>query len=297
MIVVGKDEFSEALAGELGLGHIPFETRVFANFEVNPRIMLGGKDLSGEKVLLVVRTKSQQEHGPNEMFIETLLLVRSLKELGAEPIVVWPWFIYSLQDKVFREGEPLSAKYLLDSLRDAGAIGFFTVSAHMDRTEGKMDYYKAIPCYTMSGFKVIAEYLRGEVKNPVVIGPDFTSDYSAKEVQAILGGDSASIHKSRDRDTGETKIEKHDLANLDGRDVVIVDDMANTGGTLAKAIKLCKENGATNVISCVVHPVLAKNCLERVSAEGEFLGTNTVDSPISKIDVVPAFAEFIRTRT
>lgn len=294
MIVVGSDAFGEALAKELGVDYIPFETRIFPNFEINPRIMLEGKDVSGEKVLLVVRTGSQSEHDPNRLFLETLLLVRNLSELGAEPVVVWPWFAYSLQDKVFRDGEPLSARYVLDAFVDAGAKAFFTVSPHMDREEGKMGFYQKIPCYTMSGFKVIADYLKDKVNNPVVIGPDFTSDSSAKEVQAVLGGESTVIHKSRDKDTGETVIEKHELSDLSGRDIVIVDDIANTGGTLAKAIKLCKENGATKVISCVVHPVLAKNCLERVSNEGEFLGCDTIDSPISKIPVVPALAEFIQ---
>ena len=296
MIVAGNDGFAEGLADVLGAGYLPFETRVFPNFEINPRLLLGGKGVSGERVLLVVRTGSQQEHKPNRMFLETLLLTKKLSELGAEVIVVWPWFAYSLQDKVFREGEPLSAKYVLDALADAGANAFFTVSAHMDRREGEMGYYSRIPCYTMSGFRAIANYLKGKVGNPLVLGPDFTSGYSAMEVQSIIGGESLAIHKVRDRNTGETKVEEQSLSIVAGRDVVIVDDIANTGGTLAKAIKLCKDGGAARVISCVVHPVLAKSCLERVSAEGEFISTDTIRSPISKISVVPALAEFIRTR-
>ncbi len=296
MIVAGSDEFAKGIAKQLGVGYLPFETRVFPNFEINPRLLLNGKSVAGEKVLLVVRTGSQQEHKPNRLFLETLLLTRKLFSLGAEVIVVWPWFAYSLQDKVFRDGEPLSAKYVLDALVDAGAKAFFTVSAHMDREEGRMSYYSRIPCYTMSGFKAIAQYLKGKVKNPIVLGPDFTSGYSATEVQAVLGGESLAIHKVRDRDTGETKVEEQSLSGVSGRDVVIVDDIANTGGTLAKAIKLCKESGAKKVMSCVVHPVLAKNCLERVSAEGEFIATDTIRSPISKVTVVPVLAEFIRTR-
>ena len=297
MIVVGNDKFGEALAKGLGAEYVQFETRIFPNYEINPRIMLGGKEVSGETALLTVRTGSQQEHDPNRMFMETLLLTKKLSELGAEVAVVWPWFAYSLQDKVFREGEPLSAKYVLDALADAGAKAFFTVSAHMDRREGKMGYYTRIPCYTMSGFKAIANYLKGKVSNPLVLGPDFTSGYSAKEVQSIIGGEPAAIHKVRDRDTGETTVEESRIEGVNGRDVVIVDDIANTGGTLAKAIRLCKESGAKKVMSCVVHPVLAKSCLERVSAEGDFIATDTIRSPISKISVVPALAEFIRTRT
>jgi hypothetical protein len=74
----------------------------------------------------------------------------------------------------------------------------------------------------------------------------------------------------------------------------IVDDLANGGGTLTTAIKLCKKSGAAKIISCVVHPVLVGNCLERVSAEGEFIATDTIESPISKISVIPALVGFIK---
>ncbi|MFC2174901.1 ribose-phosphate diphosphokinase [archaeon] len=291
MIVVGKDDFSEGLAKELGVKHVELETRTFPNSEINPRVM---NEAKGEKVLVVLRTGSQEKHHPNRLVIETLLAVRQLKEMGAEPIVVWPWFPYSLQDESFRDGEPKSAEYVLDMLHTSGATAFFTVSAHMDRGEGKMDYYTKMPCYTLSGFKAIAEYLKGKVTGPVVIGPDFTSNESAKEVQAVLGGEVNSVEKARDKETGETEITKHDVKELVGKDVVVVDDIANTGGTLAGAIKLCKENGATKVVSCVVHPVLAEDCLAKVSGEGEFVATDTIDSPISKITVVPALAGLIQ---
>jgi ribose-phosphate pyrophosphokinase len=294
MIVVGSDGFAESLASQLGAGFVRFETRVFPNSEINPRLMLDGRSVAGEKALLVVRTGSQDDHRPNRMLVETILLLRTLSQLGASPAVVWPWFAYSLQDKSFRDGEPRSAECVLDLLRDAGARAFFTVSSHMDRRDGAMGYYTKMPCFTMSAFPLIAEHLRGKVDRPLVIGPDFTSDFSAKEVSAALGGESSSVHKKRDKDTGETTITSHGITGVGGRDVVIVDDIANTGGTIAKAIKLCKENGAKRVISCVVHAVLAKDCLGRVSSEGEFVACDTIDSPISKVTVVPRLAEFIK---
>jgi ribose-phosphate pyrophosphokinase len=212
-----------------------------------------------------------------------------LKELGADRIdVLMPYFVYSRQDKIFRQGEPLSAKYVLELMKSAGATGFYCISSHLHREEGKFD--AAIPAFNISGFGAIADYLKIlKLKNPMIIGPDKKSGLFAKEVAEILHCESTFLEKKRDLDTGNVKtITKLDLSD---RDAVIVDDIVSSGVTLINAIENLKN--PNKVICAVVHPVLTGDCLKRVSAKSEFVACNTIDSPISKISVVERIANFI----
>lgn len=285
MIIVGpRDGFSEDLAEKLRADFVELEKRVFPDREICPRVL--GK-ISG-RVLLTNRMVIPTD--PNRYLAEFLITLRNLKELGADRIdVLMPYFVYSRQDKIFREGEPLSAQYVLEFLKSAGAASFCCVSSHLHREEGRFD--AAIPAFNISGFSSIANYLKTlELNDPMIIGPDKKSGLFAKEVADILHCESTFLEKKRDLDTGEVRtITKLDLSD---RDAVIVDDIASSGGTLVNAIESLKN--PNKVICAVVHPVLTGDGLKRVSAKSEFIACNTIESPISKISVVERIANFIR---
>jgi len=128
-----------------------------------------------------------------------------------------------------------------------------------------------------------------------VLGPDLTAGSGAEVVAEVLGaGESSALEKSRDTMVGDTET-KGELPELGGRDVVIVDDIAATGGTMAKAVKMCQEKGAGKVICAVVHPVLALDCLNLIRNTGAvFVACNTIESAISRIHVEKKIAEFIK---
>ena len=128
MIVVGNDDFAKKLATALGSKFVPFEQRVFPDGEVCPRI-LGDVEKNA-----IVANRMSLPLEPNKYFIETLLLIKNLQELGVENIdVVMPYFVYARQDKIFRDGEPFSYKFVLETLHRAGVNRFFTVSSHAER--------------------------------------------------------------------------------------------------------------------------------------------------------------------
>jgi ribose-phosphate pyrophosphokinase len=101
---------------------------------------------------------------------------------------------------------------------------------------------------------------------------------------------SAYLEKKRNLDTGE--VDTKTKLDVSGRDVVIVDDIASSGGTLVNAIENLKN--PNKVICAVVHPVLTGNCLEQVSEKAEFIACNTIASPISKVSVAENIAIFIK---
>lgn len=284
MIVVGpKDGFSEELAEKLGVDFVELEKRIFPDREICPRVL---GQVSGRVVLT---NRMSLPTDPNRYLTEFLITIKNLKELGAEKIdVLMPYFVYSRQDKIFRDGEPFSAKYVLELMKNAGATSFYCISSHLYRKEG--EFSAAIPSFNISGFVAIANYLKTiELNDPIIIGPDKKSVLFAKEVGDILNCEYTSLEKTRDLDTGE--IDTITKLDLDGHDAIIVDDIASSGGTLVNAIDNLKN--PNKVICAVVHPVLTGDCLKKVSSKAEFIACNTIESPISKISVIDKITNFI----
>jgi ribose-phosphate pyrophosphokinase len=288
MIVLGSDEFAEKLARDLSADHVAIEKTIFPDGESRPRI-LGELD---KHVVLAERMSVPTD--PNRYLVETLLTLRNLKAGGVEEIdVVMPYFVYAKQDKIFRPGEPYSAKHVLELLEQAGTSRFFTVSSHAERDSETLSLTK-MPAYNINGFEAIGEYLKKlNLNNPIVVGADMGVNLSTKTVSGIIAAEKTSLKKERDLDTGS--IVMHGEMNAKNRDIVIIDDMISSGGTMIKAIEIAKKSGAEKIISAVVHPVLAKGAYEKISPMvWKFLATDTIDSPISAISVTGKLAEKIQ---
>ena len=296
MIVVGpKDGFSDKLAEKLGCDFFELERRTFPDKEIRPRILGSEKITSANKAILVSRMERPLD--PNKYLVEILLTVKNLKSLGVDKVtLVMPYMIYARQDKIFRSGEPLSAKYVLELLKQAGVNRLLTVSCHFSGIE---DLCPGLEAVSISGFKTIAKYLaKLGLRDPVVLGPDEKAGTWAKEIVNILGsGEHTFLEKHRDRDSGKVETEEKLAVDIGGRDVVIVDDIASSGGTLINAVNIVKKHKPKSIIVAVVHPILSGDCVEKVKGAGAdmFLSTDTIPSEISKISVTEDIARFIKT--
>lgn len=288
--VLGFDSFGEHIAQHLGALYIKIERRVFPDSEVCPRITHMPDD-----VQVIVANRLALPLNPNSYLVETLLTVKNLAAKGIAHIdVVMPYFVYGRQDKVFREGEPFSARYVLEMLRDAGAERVFTVSSHANRNQDIVGIAD-IPVYNINGFVAIGNYLKAkQFREPLVIGPDKGAEGFVKTVAGAIGCGSALFEKERDLVTGDV-IMKGGVA-MKGRDVILVDDIIGSGGTMLKAIDLCRD--AHSVYCAVVHLVSDKRVGELQAKTKEFAVTNTIDSPnypaLAKVSVEALIAEKIR---
>jgi ribose-phosphate pyrophosphokinase len=288
MIVLGSDNFAERLARNLNAGFISLEKRIFPDGEVCPRIL----DNVDSHVVFAERMSLPID--PNRHLVEMILTLKNLKSLGVKKIdVVMPYFIYARQDKEFRKGEPFSAKYVLDLMEQAGADRFFTVSSHAERDK-EMLSLTSMPAYNINGFVAIGEYLKSfDLKSPIITGADLGVSTATKIVADILGAEQSAFEKERNLATGEI-VMKGEL-DAKSKDLVIVDDIISSGGTMIKAIGIAKKSGAEKIIAAVVHPVLAKGAFENISPMvWKFLATDTIDSPISDISVTGKIAEKIK---
>jgi len=233
-------------------------------------------------------------HQPqDERFLQLLLAVDAAKGAGASRLaVVVPYFAYARQDKRFLEGEPVSVGALLRAVEAAGADALVVVDIHKPSS---LDEWLTIPHRNVLPIKELVGYFQGKLRDPIVLAPDKGAFHRAQLAAQSLGAECDYLEKSRDRVTGEVRIAPKSV-NVDGKDVLFVDDIISTGGTLAAAAKEVLTLGARRVYAACTHALLVSSALDKLYAAGieEVVATDTVPSPVSKVSVAKSVAEATR---
>ncbi len=285
MIIGGSasQKLAALIAKELGETLCPLETRKFPDGERYIRI---GGDVESDAVVVQSTGYPQDQN-----LIELFLILKTLKNLGAENIkVVIPYFGYGRQEKRFKSGEAISAQVVAELLEASGASEIFSINLHED---GLRDLFK-IPVHNLSTMPLIADYIRENFNDPVMVAPDKGAEGSAREIADILGCESDYLEKTRlSPEKVETKTKNLDVH---GREVVIIDDIISTGGTIVNAYNILHESGASKIAVSCAHPVLVEDALLRIYSAGvnEVFATDTLQSDVSNISVAPLIADHIR---
>ncbi|BCS94334.1 ribose-phosphate diphosphokinase [Metallosphaera javensis (ex Sakai et al. 2022)] len=282
MIIVGgtaTNGIDERLSKLLGARLVKVEHKVFPDGESYVRIP---SSLSGEDVVLVQTTQPPQDKNLMELF----LMVEALRDIGASRITaVVPYIAYSRQDRRFLDGEAISIKTVLNLLRSLGVSTLVTVEPHHQESlayfEGEVKVVDPIPS--------LAREVKKFVKNPFVLGPDRGAMGRAERLARELGCRFSFLEKERDRHTGEIRVRSGNLGSLKGYDVVLVDDIISTGGTLVEASKIAQSLGAESVSAVGVHLLLVNGAYARLKEAGirEIMGVNTVvpGERVSLVDI------------
>jgi len=252
-------------------------------------------DVEGKEVVVI----QSLGHKPNEYLIELFLMLDALKDLKARKVIaVLPYFAYARQDERFKPGEAVSLKTITRLIETAGADHIFTIDSHRHRVID-MDKLVSIPMQDLSAMTELAKHVTSthQLKNPAVIGPDAEAGAWAKIAAETINVHYDVLEKRRiDAETVEIRPRQLDV---DGRDVLIVDDIISTGNTIIKAIDVLKEHGARDIYVACTHPLLVRNALTRIYQAGAryVVGTDTVLSPISLVTVAPVIAQAIHQLT
>lgn len=250
------------------------------------------ESLQGEDVVIVQTTSPPQD----QRLLQLLLMVDNASDLKAKSItVVVPYFAYSRQDKRFLLGEAFSIKTIVKLLEKCGASRIISVNAHSPSTLRSFN----VPFEDLSAIPLLAEYFRtkGLVKNAVSLSLGKKGLSVAAEAHAVLKGGFDYVSTKRDVATGNVTLEERELPVKD-KDVVIFDDIISSGGTMAKAVRSVKGQGARKVYAACVHPLLTGDSEKRIMENGAegIVGTDCVPSPVSKISVAPVIAEALARR-
>jgi len=234
-------------------------------------------------------------HPPQDKnFVKLLLALEALSAMKPEGLfVVVPYLAYARQDKRFLEGEPISVKVVLKSIEAAGAAGLVVVDAHKPSA---LSEHLSIPFKNAIPSREVAEYFKKKLKDPLVLAPDAGALERARSVAEHLSADYDYLMKERDRVTGEVRAQPKSMG-VQGRDVLIVDDIISTGGTVALAASTALKQGASRVFAACTHAVMVKGALDLMLSSGveEVVATDTVPSPVSRITAAPAIVEALKS--
>lgn len=240
----------------------------------------------------------QSTIAPADNLMELLLAIDAAKRASADSVVaVIPYFGWARQDRKDRPRVAIGAKLVANLLRAAGADRVMTCELHAEQIQGFFD----IPVdhvYSMKVFLPIIQSLN--LENLSIAAPDMGGAKKAGSYARSLGVPTIICHKTRAKANEVSSITA--IGEVEGRDVVIIDDMIDTAGTLCKAADVLMEMGAVSVRACATHGVLSGNALERIhnSKLQEVYISDTIphpelegDSKIRVVSLAPLFASII----
>lgn len=261
------------IAREMGIAPSLVEFRRFPDGEAYTRIL---DDIEGS-VAIIQNTLTDPD------FVALLQLIDACS--GAEKVnVVIPYMGYARQDRQFKSGEPVSIRAMA---RAISADSVFTINIH---DEDSMQYF-GTGATNLNAAPLLGQYIASlKLSDPVLIAPDDGALYLAKSAAGDLGIDFDYLEKTRH--SGDTVTVHPRELDVGDRDVVIIDDIISTGGTVAEAAALLKQQGALDVYVAAVHAVLAGNAVLRLFSAGirDIIATDTIDGGSGCVSIAPLVA-------
>ena len=224
----------------------------------------------------------------NDAHIELLQLQDAVREAGTTDITtVIPYLGYARQDQAFKTGQPVSARAMAKAI-STGTDRVLVVNPH----EPDVTDFFTVPTEAVDAAAALADPL-DDLAEPLFVAPDEGATALATTTRDAYGrGDVDYFEKERDYDTGEVEVTPSDAAVAD-RDVVLVDDIIATGGTMSGAIDALHDHDVGRVYACCIHPVLAGAARTKLAAAGveAVIGTDTIERAVSDVSVAPAVAD------
>ena len=245
----------------------------------------------GDHVFIV-----QSTFPPSDNLMELLMIDAAKRASAYKVVAVIPYFGFARQDRKDRPRVAIGAKLVANLLCAAGVDRIMTMDLHADQIQGFFD----IPVDHLYGSTVLAPYIRSlKLENLAIASPDIGGSKRANSWAKFFDSGLVICHKTRERpnEVADMKV----IGDVEGKNVVIVDDMIDTAGTICKASSILKEKGALSVRAVATHAVLSGKAYENIekSALDEVIFTDSIPlhqecSKIKVISVADMFAETIR---
>ncbi len=286
--------FSEAVASTLAVSLGALEVEQFADGELSVEI---GDNVRGGDVFVIQSTSTPG----NDHLMELLIIIDALKRSSAGRITAAiPYFGYARQDRKVKPRVPITAKLIADMLTTAGADRVLTMDLHAGQMMGFFD----IPVDNLYALPIMVPYIKSKygTNGVTIVSPDVGGLERARFLATRL--DNAPLAVIDKRRAGPNKVDSMTVVGeVEGEICIIVDDIADTGGTLLKAADTLIKAGAKRVVACCVHAVFSGDSCKKLndSIIEEVIVSDTiahqrsaVGAKVTILSVAPLFAEAIR---
>ncbi|PJC49765.1 MAG: phosphoribosylpyrophosphate synthetase [Nitrosopumilales archaeon CG_4_9_14_0_2_um_filter_34_16] len=287
-VITGKpsEELARKLSQKIKANLVKSEIRTFPDGE--SKITISG--IISKRKSVVVQSICPPV---DTNLIHALSLISKAKETSDEVIAVIPYMGYARQDREFLPGEIITMKVLGKLFKGSGASKIIAVDIH------SMLGFKhfSIKTENISAIADLAQYFKKlNLKNPLVVSPDQGGKERAKVFAKEFGSEYIALEKKRDRKTGKVQIKTKNVDEVANRDLILVDDMISTGGSIVKATQFLKKQKCKRVYVACTHALLINNAENKIKKAGvtRIVSTNTIPNKTSIVDISNTIAKAIK---
>lgn len=269
-------DLAKRLARRLKAVYIETETKIFPDGE--SKITL--RKIPKKSIILVV----QSTYPPVDTnLLQVLSIISQVRKISSRTFAIMPYMGYARQDKQFLSGEVITMSVVAKMLQSAGAKKVIVVDIHSDTA---LNHFN-IPTENVSAVPELVNYFKKlNLKNPLVVSPDMGGSSRSKKFASLLKTDFIVLKKHRDRKTGRVSIQTAKV-DVQGKDLIIVDDIISTGGSVIKAAQFLKKQKCKRVFVACTHGLLVDDAEKKIRKAGvsRIISTNTIPGNTSKVDV------------
>ena len=281
----GSSDLAKRIARKLKATYIKTEKKVFPDGESKITI----NKIPKKSIVIVV----QSTYPPvDSNLLELLSIVSKVQKFSSKVYAVIPYMGYARQDREFLDGEIITIGIVGKLLKASGVKKVLTVDIHSKLALKELK----ILSENVSAMEVLVKHFKKmKMKNPLVVSPDLGGKERAEKFSNLLKTDFIALKKHRDRRTGKVNIlsEKVDVKN---RDLILVDDIISTGGSIVKATKFLKKHQCKRIFVACTHALLVNNAAKNIKNAGvsQIISTNTIPGDSAKVDVSKVISDALK---
>jgi len=279
-----SEQLAKKISSKLKSKFVGCELRVFPDGE--SKITL--KDKPKGKTIVV-----QSIHPPvDSNLIRSLALVSQARACSSQVYAVIPYMGYARQDRQFLPGEIITMSLVAKMFKAVGATKLIVVDIHSITALKHLQ----IPARNVSAVEELVKYFKKiDLINPLVVSPDLGGIERARNFANLLGTDFIALEKHRDRKTGNVIIKTRGLEGVKKRDVIIVDDMISTGGSIVKAAEFLRKQKSGKIYACCTHALLIGDAEKKIRKAGvaKIISANTIPGKTAVVDISPLIIKAI----